>query len=139
MENIHTSKVLIAQSYGPSDVLEYHDITLNPLAEGFARIRVKAAGINPIDARRMTGEFKHAGLPQTFGTEFAGEILEIADNSSSFKVDVDGLGRQPLGGKGCNQREAVRCQGPHRHQRVHIRATTQQNRNSFGIELSARK
>ncbi|MDM1049986.1 NADP-dependent oxidoreductase [Sphingobacterium hotanense] len=84
--NTHTSKVLIAKSYGPSDVLEFQEITLDTLPQGFARIRVKAAGINPIDARRMTGEFKHAGLPQTFGTEFTGEIIEIADDHSDFKV-----------------------------------------------------
>src|SRR5690606_23209102 len=84
-------KVLIAKSYGPSDVLDFQEITFDTLPQGFARIRVKAAGINPIDARRMTGEVKHAGLPQTFGTEFTGEIIEIADDNSDLKVGDAGL------------------------------------------------
>ncbi|QNP49226.1 NADP-dependent oxidoreductase [Diaphorobacter aerolatus] len=71
------STVMIAKTYGQADVLEFLSVELPPLAVGMARIQVRAAGINPIDARRMTGEFRHAALPQTFGTEFAGEILEI--------------------------------------------------------------
>ncbi len=50
------STILIAHEYGAPDVLEYTQQTLQPLALGNARIQVKAAGINPIDARRMTGE-----------------------------------------------------------------------------------
>lgn len=83
--------ILIAQTYGQADVLEFHTQNLPSLAERVARIRVKAAGINPIDARRMTGEFKHAPLPQTFGTEFAGIIEEIAPNSK-WEVGDEVLG-----------------------------------------------
>lgn len=71
------STVMIAKTYGQADVLEFLGVELPALAVGMARIQVRAAGINPIDARRMTGEFRHASLPQTFGTEFAGEIIEI--------------------------------------------------------------
>jgi len=67
------SKILIAREYGPTSVLDFVE---NPgLASGMTRIEVRAAGINPIDARRrMTGEFRHSPLPLTFGTEFAGVI-----------------------------------------------------------------
>lgn len=92
MENNHKSTILLANSYGPADVLEFQEYQLAALPEGFARIQVKAAGINPIDARRMTGEFKHAALPQTFGTEFSGEILEIDSNTNNFKVGDAVLG-----------------------------------------------
>lgn len=83
--------ILIAQSYGQADVLEFHSQNLPQLPEGMARIEVKAAGINPIDARRMTGEFKHAPLPQAFGTEFAGTIVEIGPNTK-WKVGDEVLG-----------------------------------------------
>lgn len=75
------STILIAQNYGPAEVLEFYTQQLPELQIGYARIEVKAAGINPIDARRMTGEFRHGSLPQTFGTEFAGVITEISPNS----------------------------------------------------------
>jgi len=79
--------ILIAQSYGEADkVLEFYSQELPDLNSGYARIKVKSAGINPIDARRMTGEFRHGTLPQTFGTEYAGEIIEIDSKESQWKV-----------------------------------------------------
>ncbi|MQW92269.1 zinc-binding dehydrogenase [Acinetobacter wanghuae] len=86
------STILIAHEYGAPDVLEYTQQTLQPLALGNARIQVKAAGINPIDARRMTGEFKHAALPQTFGTEYAGIIVEVDETQHTWKVGDEVLG-----------------------------------------------
>lgn len=84
--------VLIGKNYGAAeDVLAFHTLSFGPLAPGYARIQVKAAGINPIDARRMTGEFKHAALPQTFGTEFAGIIVDI-NGASDFKIGDAVLG-----------------------------------------------
>jgi len=86
------SKILVAPEYGQSHVLEFIERTLPALAEGMARIEVKAAGINPIDARRMTGEFKHADLPQSFGTEYAGVIVEINTTQPHWKVGDAVLG-----------------------------------------------
>lgn len=84
--------ILLAHAYGQSDVLELETHTLPALASGMARIQVKTAGINPIDARRMTGEFKHADLPQTFGTEYAGVILELNDAQTAWQVGDEVLG-----------------------------------------------
>lgn len=87
------STILMAKSYGQAEVLEFAQVELPQLTAGVARIRVKVAGINPIDARRMTGEFRHAPMPQTFGTEFAGEIVAInAPGISSWKVGDEVLG-----------------------------------------------
>lgn len=86
------STILLAHAYGPSDVLELETHELPPLDKGLARIHVKAAGINPIDARRMTGEFKHAALPQTFGTEYAGVIVEVDGSQSKWSVGDEVLG-----------------------------------------------
>lgn len=86
------STILIARAYGNADVLEFHTQELGALENGFARIEVKASGINPIDARRMTGEFKHANLPQTFGTEYSGVIVEINSSTDKFKVGDEVLG-----------------------------------------------
>ena len=43
------SKILIGKAYGKAqDVLAFHVQDLQPLASGMARIKVMAAGINPI-------------------------------------------------------------------------------------------
>ena len=86
------SKILVARNYGNSEVLEIFQQELPQLSNGFARIQVKYAGINPIDARRMTGEFKHGGLPQTFGSEFTGTIVEIGANAAGWKIGDEVLG-----------------------------------------------
>jgi len=87
------STILTGKAYGKAeDVLAFHVQELQPLASGTARIKVMAAGINPIDARRMSGEFKFSGLPQVFGTEFAGIITEINENDSDWKVGDEVLG-----------------------------------------------
>lgn len=87
------STILVAHEYGSSDVLEFQQVELPELATGMARIQVKATSINPIDARRMTGEFKHSALPQTFGTEFSGVIIEVEENSQwSIGDEVLGSG-----------------------------------------------
>ena len=86
------SSILIARQYGQADVLEIIHQELPPVAQGMARIQVKAAGINPIDARRMTGEFKHSPMPQAFGTEFAGVILELAAENTPWVIGDEVLG-----------------------------------------------
>lgn len=87
------STTLVARQYGKAeDVLEFVTATLPALPAGMARIQVKAAGINPIDARRMTGEFRHAELPQTFGTEFAGVIVDIDPSVTGWSIGDEVLG-----------------------------------------------
>ncbi|MDH6593816.1 NADPH2:quinone reductase [Variovorax sp. TBS-050B] len=86
------STILMAAEYGPPDVLEFVAVDLPSLDRAKVRVQVKAAGINPIDARRMTGEFRHGGLPQTFGTEFAGVIVEVPPGSTDWKVGDEVLG-----------------------------------------------
>lgn len=86
------STILAAHQYGQPEVLEFANYELPPLAAGMARIHVKASGINPIDARRMTGEFKHAALPQTFGTEYAGIIAEVDSSQNEWTVGDEVLG-----------------------------------------------
>lgn len=86
------TNILIAKTYGPSDVLEFFTQELPPLTPGMARIKVKFAGINPIDARRMTGEFRHGAMPQTFGTEFAGVIVDLNPGSGEWSVGDEVLG-----------------------------------------------
>lgn len=86
------SRVLIADRYGQSDVLEFVEEELIPLAPGHARIEVKAAGINPIDARRMTGEIRFGPLPLRFGTEFAGHIIELSSTDGQWAIGDAVLG-----------------------------------------------
>lgn len=86
------SEVLIARRYGDTNVLEFVEEDLPPLEAGRARIEMRAAGINPVDARKMTGEVKFGALPQRFGAEFAGVIIELAGDAGHWSVGDEVLG-----------------------------------------------
>lgn len=86
------SRVLIADRYGQPDVLEFVEEDLPSLAPDHARIEVRAAGINPLDVRRMTGEIRFGPLPLRFGTEFAGHIVELSSTDGPWAVGDAVLG-----------------------------------------------
>ncbi|HLS75860.1 MAG TPA: NADP-dependent oxidoreductase [Nocardia sp.] len=71
-----TRTVLIARHVGGPDVLEFFTEHTPAPGPGEVLVQVRAAGINPIDARRMTGEFGDR-VPMTFGTEFAGVVRAV--------------------------------------------------------------
>ena len=83
---------LTARRYGQPDVLEYVTFAMPDLAPDTARIEVKAAGINPVDARRMTGEFRFGELPLFFGTEYAGTIVALNGDEGGWTVGDEVLG-----------------------------------------------
>ncbi|WP_134766490.1 NADP-dependent oxidoreductase [Nocardioides sp. 1609] len=83
---------LSSKTYGQPKNLEFVTIELPPLTRGWARIKVNAAGVNPVDARRLTGDIKFGALPMTFGTEFAGTITDIAGDAPEWEVGDEVLG-----------------------------------------------
>jgi NADPH:quinone reductase-like Zn-dependent oxidoreductase len=86
------TKVLVAEQYGQPDVLKFTSFELPEQSPGDIRIAVRAAGVNPVDARRMTGELRHGSLPLFFGTEFAGTIVAVPDDHSPWHVGDEVLG-----------------------------------------------
>jgi NADPH:quinone reductase-like Zn-dependent oxidoreductase len=83
---------LTARQYGQPDVLDFTKFELPVLASDMARIEVKAAGINPVDARRMTGELRFGNLPLFFGTEYAGTIVALNGDGNDWTVGNEVLG-----------------------------------------------
>src|SRR3954469_3141471 len=83
---------LTATRYGQPGVLDFTTFELPALASDTARIEGKAAGINPVDARRMTGELRFGELPLFFGTEYAGTIVALNGDRSGWEVGDEVLG-----------------------------------------------
>lgn len=69
------------QSYGPPEVLEAIAADAPHAAHDQVRIRVKAAGVQPVDTYLRSGRFAArlppAPFPQTLGNEFAGVVDEV--------------------------------------------------------------
>jgi NAD(P)-dependent dehydrogenase (short-subunit alcohol dehydrogenase family)/Zn-dependent alcohol dehydrogenase len=86
------TKALTASLYGQPDVLQFTTFDLPSPDIGTAVIEVKTAGVNPVDARRMTGELRYGSLPLFFGTEFAGTIVALGGSAGDWQIGDEVLG-----------------------------------------------
>ena len=82
-------RIVIARPGHP--VPEVVDVPPSKLEDGDVRVRVTAAGINPIDHQVLGGEFA-GGLPPAehyaLGWDLAGEVLEVTSGSSFRHEDA---------------------------------------------------
>lgn len=87
-------------SFGPPDVLQLIHTQAPHADAGQVRIRVKAAGVQPVDLAVRSG-FTPPGatlqLPQILGNEFAGVIDQVGKGVKGFSVGSEVLGFQVLG------------------------------------------
>jgi len=83
-------------SYGPPEVLQVMEIDDPQAGAGQVRVRVKTAGVQPVDcAIRSTG-WTPPGLkvtfPQILGNEFSGIIDQVGEGVTGFTVGEEVLG-----------------------------------------------
>jgi NADPH:quinone reductase-like Zn-dependent oxidoreductase len=82
-------KALIFKRYGGPDQVQFADIPEPALKPDEIRVRVHAAGLNPIDTMIPKGEFKpilRFKLPGTLGSDLAGVVAEVGSRVTRFKV-----------------------------------------------------
>jgi enoyl reductase len=80
---------IVFTAYGGPDVLHPVEIDLPTPAAGQIRVRVKAAGVNPVDAKLRRGDFAAtmpANFPQRLGNEYAGIVDQVGDGTMPWTV-----------------------------------------------------
>ena len=81
-------RAAIIDQYGGPDVLEIRDVAVPEIGREQVLVRVKAAGVNPVDWKIREGYvaelFPHE-LPLIPGWDMAGIIESVGDNVSTFK------------------------------------------------------
>lgn len=81
-------KAVRIYSYGSSDHLTVEDAPRPTPKEGEVLVRVRDAGVNPVDWKIREGLMKEqipADFPMTMGADFAGEIAEVGPGVQNLK------------------------------------------------------
>jgi NADPH:quinone reductase-like Zn-dependent oxidoreductase len=82
------SRAVIQERFGGPEVLQVRDVAEPHAGAGEVRLRVSAAGLNPVDWK-IAGSAEAAGrygltLPAGFGNDLAGVVDEIGDGVTGF-------------------------------------------------------
>ncbi|WP_166982963.1 NADP-dependent oxidoreductase [Paramicrobacterium fandaimingii] len=82
------SRAVIYKEFGGPDVLTVTDVPEPHAGPGEVRVRVTAAGLNPMDwiiaAQPEAAEVWGVSLPAGFGSDFAGVVDEVGEGSEQF-------------------------------------------------------
>lgn len=94
-------KAITFNRLGPPDVLQLTELPVPSAGPGTVRVRVKTAGVMPIDAKVRSGSVPCAQshpFPIIPGNEFAGIIDEVGDGVSEFVRGDEVIGFTLFGG-----------------------------------------
>jgi NADPH:quinone reductase-like Zn-dependent oxidoreductase len=88
-------KAVRFDGYGPVEVLDVRDVPVPEPGPGEVLVRVKAAGINPGEAKIRDGSL-HAIFPATFpsgeGSDFAGVVDKLGPDVTTVAIGEDVIG-----------------------------------------------
>ncbi|MGK5641086.1 NADP-dependent oxidoreductase [Streptomyces sp. URMC 126] len=88
-------KAVVMDSYGGPEVLRVAELPEPQAGAGQVRVRIRAAGLNPIDAKIRRGEFDAVyaiAFPQRLGNEFAGVVDQVGDGVDGFAAGDEVIG-----------------------------------------------
>ncbi|RJT07100.1 NADP-dependent oxidoreductase [Halococcus sp. IIIV-5B] len=93
-------KAVRIHEFGEPEVLQYEDVDEPDPASDEVRLRVRAAGVNPVDWMTRKGMVNERELPWTVGWDVAGVVDEIGSAVNELEVgdEVYGLVGFPSGG-----------------------------------------
>jgi NADPH2:quinone reductase len=81
-------KAIIVRSFGEPEVMQVEDVEMpTPSAGEVLVVRIRAAGVNPVDTYLRTGNHAHApNLPYTPGKDGAGTVEAVGEGVTQFSV-----------------------------------------------------
>lgn len=72
----NSMKALRFSALGSLDAMKLEDVPFPTKKEGEVVVQIKAAGLNPSDAKNVLGKFPYTTLPRTPGRDFSGIIVD---------------------------------------------------------------
>lgn len=92
-------RAMVIDEFGGPDVMQLRDVPRPVQVRNEVRVRVHAAGVNPIDAKTRAGGGMSAAIPAMpwiLGGEFAGVIEQTSHEFSPFQPGDEVFGTVPL-------------------------------------------
>ncbi len=88
-----TMKAVVIHKFGGPDVLRFEDMpTPRPRAHDVL-VRVRAAGVNPVDWKLREGLIETLPLPMIMGIDFSGTVESVGDAVEKFSIGEDVFGQ----------------------------------------------
>ncbi len=76
---------IVVREFGPPEVMQVEDVELAEPSWTQVRVKIEAAGVNPVDTYLRTGIHAHApDLPYTPGKDGAGVVEKVGDGVTQF-------------------------------------------------------
>ena len=92
-----TMRAVRIHAFGGPEMLQYEDArTPEPAADDML-IRVRAAGVNPVDWKIREGYFGKSPLPAILGRDFSGTVEALGQNVRGFRVGDEVFGEAASG------------------------------------------
>lgn len=80
-------KAAVCPEYGPPEVVVIEELPTPPITGGQVRVQVGAAAVNFPDVLLVADRYQiHVPVPFVPGSEFAGVVTEVAENTDDFAV-----------------------------------------------------
>jgi NADPH:quinone reductase-like Zn-dependent oxidoreductase len=90
-------KAIRIHEFGGPEVLKYEDISKPQPAPGEIRIKIVAAGVNPMDWKIRRGYISSLPLPMIMGLDVAGTIDMVGQGVTSFHPEDEVFAKVAIG------------------------------------------
>jgi NADPH2:quinone reductase len=91
-------RAALCPSYGPPEIVEIQDISTPACGPGQARVRIEAAAVNFPDVLIIANQYQlSVPLPFIPGSEFAGEVVDVAEDVTGVAVGDGVFGSTMVG------------------------------------------
>jgi enoyl reductase len=88
-------RAVVIDEYGGPEVLRLTEVPEPVAGPGQLRVRVRTAGVNPVDVKQRTGFFSAVAPPRfplRMGNEYAGTVDQVGEGVADFAVGDDVFG-----------------------------------------------
>jgi alcohol dehydrogenase len=91
-------KAFIVDRYGKKDGVRFGDMPDPEVRDDDVLVRIRAAGVNPLDSKIRDGEFRQIlpyRLPLILGNDFAGDVVKVGSRVRRFRPGDEVYARPP--------------------------------------------